>query len=409
MDYRELLRVALRALRANKLRSALTLLGVIIGVSTIVGVVGVISGLDNYVKDQLSVMSPDVYFIDKFGIIRSREAFLQAIKRPPIRWADYERLMGADLRHTGSICVSGGRAMKVVNGTRQLPNVNINGVGGANFADMFRLQFEAGRFFTTQEDQSAQPVAVIGANTKEELFPMVDPMGRTFTIQGLPFRVIGVMPKQGRGIGLGQDNEIYIPFQVYRNNYMPSDESLQLMVKASGGVPGLDASQDEVRAIIRASRHTAYNAPDPFGIFTQDTLKELWRSISTAAFILLILISSVSLGVGGIVIMNIMLVSVVERTQEIGVRMALGARKWDILRQFLLEAALLSLLGGLIGIGLGSLGVILVKAAFGVPAQVTVFIIGMGIFLAVGVGVAAGFLPAWRASRLMVIDALRAE
>jgi putative ABC transport system permease protein len=408
MDYRELLLVALRALPANKLRSALTLLGVIIGVSTIVGVVGVISGLDNYVKDQLSVMSPDVYFLDKFGLIRSRQEFLQAIKRPPIRWNDYERLMGADLRHTDAICVSGGRSMKVVNGTRQLPNVNVNGVG-ANFSGMFRLQFEAGRFFTPQEDQAAQPVAIIGANTKEELFPTVDPMGRTFTIQGLPFRVIGVMPKQGRGIGLGQDNEIYIPFQVYRNNYMPANESLQLMVKAAGGVAGLDASQDEVRSILRALRHTAYNAPDPFGILTQDTLKELWRNISTAAFILLILISSVSLGVGGIVIMNIMLVSVVERTQEIGVRMALGARKWDILRQFLLEAALLSLLGGLIGIGIGSLGVLLVKTAFGVPAQVTAFIIGMGIFLAVGVGVAAGFLPAWRASWLMVIDALRAE
>ncbi|HXC17652.1 MAG TPA: ABC transporter permease [Holophagaceae bacterium] len=408
MDYRELFRVALRALRANKLRSALTLLGVIIGVSTIVGVVGVISGLDNYVKDQLNVMSPDVYFMDKFGLIRSREEFLQAVKRPPIRWTDYERLMGSDLRHTEAICVSGGRSMKVVNGTRQLPNVNINGVG-ANFSDMFRLQFEAGRFFTPQEDQSAQPVAIIGSNTKDELFPMVDPIGRTFTIQGLPFRVIGVMPMQGRGIGLGQDNEIYIPFQVYRNNYMPSTESLQLMVKAAGGVAGLDASQDEVRAIIRAMRHTPYNSPDPFGIFTQDTLKQLWANISTAAFILLILISSVSLGVGGIVIMNIMLVSVVERTQEIGVRMALGARKWDILRQFLLEATLLSLLGGLIGIGIGSLGVLLVRTAFGVPAQVTAFIIGMGIFLAVGVGVAAGFLPAWRASRLLVIDALRAE
>ena len=408
MDYRELFRVALRALRANKLRSALTLLGVIIGVSTIVGVVGVITGLDNYVKDQLAIMSPDVYVMDKFGLIRSREEFLQAVKRPPIRYSDYERLMGADLRHTDSICVSGARSMKVVNGALQLPNVNINGVN-ANFGDMFRLSFEAGGFFTPQEDQAGQPVAVIGANTKEELFPTVDPMGRTFTINGLPFRVIGVMPKQGRGIGLGQDNEIYIPFQVYRNNYMATNESLQLLIKAAGGVSGLDASEDEVRALLRASRHTAYNAPDPFGIFTQDSLKEIWRSISTAAFILLILISSVSLGVGGIVIMNIMLVSVVERTQEIGVRMALGARKWDILRQFLLEATLLSLLGGLIGIGIGSLGFLLVKTAFGVPAQVTAFIIGMGIFLAVGVGVAAGFLPAWRASRLLVIDALRAE
>ena len=408
MDYRELLRVALRALRANKLRSFLTLLGVIIGVSTIVGVVGVISGLDNYVKDQLAIMSPDVYVVDKFGIIRSREEFLQAIKRPPIRWSDYERLMGAGLRNTEEICPSPSRSMKVVNGAHQLPNVNVNGTT-ANFGDMFRLQFEEGGFFTPQEDQAAQPVAVIGANTKDELFPTLDPMGRTFTIGGLPFRVIGVMPKQGRGIGLGQDNEIYIPMQVYRNNFLASNESMQLLVKAKGGIAGLEASQDEVRAILRASRHTPYRDADPFGIFTQDTLKKLWEGISTAAFLLLILISSVSLGVGGIVIMNIMLVSVVERTQEIGVRMALGARRWDILRQFLLEASILSLLGGIVGIGIGSLGVLLVKTAFGVPAQVTVFIIGMGLFLALGVGITAGFLPAWRASRLLVIDALRAE
>ena len=408
MDYRELLRVALRALRANKLRSFLTLLGVIIGVSTIVGVVGVISGLDNYVKDELAAMSPDVYIVDKFGLIRSRQQFLDAVKRPPLRWTDYERLMGSGLRNTAGICPNGGRQMKVVNGAKQLPNVNINGVN-ANFGEMFRLQFEEGGFFTAQEDQALQAVAIIGSNTKEELFPTVDAMGRTFTIGGLPFRVIGVMPKQGRGIGLGQDNEIYIPMQVYKSNFMPSNESITLFVKASGGVAGLDASEDEVRSILRALRHTPYKAPDPFGIFTQDTLMELWRGISAAAFIVLILVSSVSLGVGGIVIMNIMLVSVVERTQEIGVRLALGARKGDILRQFLLEAALLSLAGGLIGIGLGSLGVLLVKAAFGFPAQVTAFIVFMGLFLAVGVGVAAGFLPAWRASRLPVIDALRAE
>ncbi|HET8714672.1 MAG TPA: ABC transporter permease [Holophagaceae bacterium] len=408
MDYQELFRVALRALRANKLRSFLTLLGVIIGVSTIVGVVGVISGLDRYVKDQLAAFSPDVYIVTKFGIIRSREAFLQAIKRPPIRWSDYERLMGSGLRSTSEICPSAGRPMKVVNGAKQLPSVNINGVT-ANYGDMFRLQFEAGGFFTPQEDQAAQPVAIIGANTKEELFPTVDPMGRTFTINGLPFRVIGVMPKQGRGIGLGQDNEIYIPMQVYRNNFLAANESLDLQIKAAGGVAGLEASEDEVRAIMRAIRHTPYHDPDPFGVVTQDMLKQLWQSISMAAFILLILISSVSLGVGGIVIMNIMLVSVVERTQEIGVRLALGARKGDILRQFLLEAALLSLAGGLLGVGLGSLGVLLVKAAFGFPAQVTAFIIGMGLFLAVAVGLTAGLLPAWRASRLLVIDALRAE
>ncbi len=408
MNPAELFRVAMRAIRAHKLRSFLTLLGVIIGVATIVGVVGVITGLNTYVKDKVIVLSPDVYIVDRFGLIRSREEFIQALKRPPIRWEDYERMIHADLPHTSQIAAAAGNSMAVNYGDKRLPNITVIGVN-ALFADMFRLDFASGRFFTDQEDEAAQMVAVIGADTKDELFPQVDPVGRTVLIRGLPFRVIGVMPKQGRSIGFNQDGRIYLPIQVYRKNFMAANASLQLQVKASGGVEGLDASIDEVRALMRASRHTSYKDPDPFGILTQESLQQLWKGISSAAFILLMLISSVSLGVGGIVIMNIMLVSVVERTQEIGVRLALGARKRDIRYQFLLEAALLSLFGGMVGVVVGSAGAMIVKGVTGFPAEITPMIVFSGIFVATLVGLVAGFLPAWRASNLVVIDAIRAE
>ena len=404
----ELLRAALRAIRAHTLRSFLTLLGVIIGVATIVAVVGVISGLNTYVKEKIIVLAPDVYVVQKFGIIRSRKEFIDALKRPPITWQEYQRLSSGILKESSQISAAAGNGMPVNNGTRHLDSIAVIGIT-SNFADLFNLEFEAGRFFTEAENEAALNVAVIGADTREELFPHLDPVGRTLLIRGLPFRIIGLMPKQGRTIGFNQDGRVYIPLQVYRKNFMASNESLELQIKARNGVEGLDASMDEVRALFRAMRHTGFRSPDPFGLLTQESLQQLWKTISSAAFILLMLISSVSLGVGGIVIMNIMLVSVVERTQEIGVRMALGARKRDIRHQFLLEAALLSAAGGVVGVLVGSAGAFAVRALAGFPAQITPGIILTGILLSTLVGLAAGFLPAYRASNLVVIDAIRAE
>ncbi len=408
MNPRELTSVALRAIRAHKLRSFLTLLGIIIGVSTIVAVVGIITGLNTYVKEKIIVLSPDVYIVTKFGIIRSREEFIQAIKRPPITWQEYEIISGGALHNTVEVSAASGNAMAVNRGDKRLPDVRVIGTT-PNFGRLFNLDFEAGGYFSEAENSAAQNVAVIGADTRDELFPGVDPIGRTMLIKGLPFQVIGNMPRQGKSIGFNQDQRIYIPIQVYRKNYMKPTDSLELHIKAAGGVAGIDASVDEVRAVFRALRHTSYNAPDPFGIITQESLQELWKAISRVAFILLVLISSVSLGVGGIVIMNIMLVSVVERTQEIGLRLAMGARKRDIRRQFLLEAALLSAFGGVIGVLLGAAAAMLVKVATGFPAEITPGIVLMGVTLSTLVGIAAGFLPAYRASNLPVIDALRAE
>ncbi len=403
----EILHIALRALRAHKLRSFLTLLGVIIGVTTIVGVVSIINGLNAYVRDKVIVLSPDVYILTRFGILRSRKEFLDALKRPPITWQEYERA-SATLTRIDLIGAGTGQRGAVNAGTRRLADVQITGVT-PNFARLFSLEFEAGSFFSEIENDAFQPVAVIGANVRDELFPGLDPIGKTLLVRGLPFRVIGLMPKQGRSIGFTQDNRVYLPVQVYRTNFMPATQSMEIYVKPHGGVAGMEASLDETRALFRAMRHTSFRASDPFGVVTQEAAQEIWRQISGAAFILMILVALVSLGVGGIVIMNIMLVSVTERTPEIGIRLAIGARKKDIRRQFLLEAALLSMTGGAVGVLLGGAAAMLVKGLAGFPAEVTPGIVFAGIALSTLVGLAAGFLPARRASNLVVIDAIRAE
>jgi putative ABC transport system permease protein len=372
-------------------------------------VVGIITGLNNYVQEKVFILAPDMYIVTRFGIIRSREEFLQAVKRPQLTWEEYQRISSGVLSHALMTATRSFKTLPVSYGTHRLADTFVVG-STASFAQILNLDTAGnGRFFTEAEDEAAQNVTVIGADIKEEIFPNQDPIGRILMVRGLPFRVIGHMPKEGKGLGVNRDQLVIIPFQVYRKNFFAPNDPLDYFIKARGGVEGLSASVDETRAFLRALRHTSWRDPDPVGFLTQDQLQELWRQISTATFVLLTLIASVSLGVGGIVIMNIMLVSVAERTQEIGVRMALGAFKRDIRRQFLLEAALLSMVGGIIGVILGGSAALLVKAITGFPAQITVGIVLMGVGLSTVVGLLAGYLPARRAANLPVIDALRAE
>jgi putative ABC transport system permease protein len=406
MDLAELLREALRAIRTNALRSFLTLLGIIIGVATLVSVVSVLSGLNLYVRDKVFALSPDVFVVGRFGIILSREDFQQALKRPPITLDDYRRLAAVLTRSEGvGAEVSSRQAVRFLD--HRLSDVHLHG-STANYGRMLHLDLAAGRYFTESEDHTAQAVAVIGADVKDELFPQLDPLGRTVLVGGLPCRVIGLLEKQGKTLGQSRDTEVYLPLQTYRNRF-GSRDSLNLFIQARGGVAGVEAASDEARAVLRALRHTGFHAPDPFGIVTAENLQSLWRQISAAAFALTVLIASVSLGVGGIVIMNIMLVAVVERTREIGVRMAVGARKADIRRQFLLEAALLSLAGGLAGVFLAAGAASGVKAFLHFPVDLTPGIVLLGLALSGLVGISAGYWPAVSAANLPVVDALRAE
>jgi putative ABC transport system permease protein len=402
----DLPREALSAMRANRLRSFLTLLGIIIGVATLVGVVSVISGLNGWVQEKVITLSPDVYVVTKFGIIRSREEFLDALKRRDIDYEDYRRLTSL-LRKAEEVAADVNTTSAVKHRDARLADVQIHGTT-ANFGALMNLDLAAGRYFVPGEDAAGAPLAVIGWDIKDELFPHQDPIGREVLIGGTPYRVIGLIAKQGRTLGQNRDAQALVPLQAWRRQF-GARNSIDLLVKAKGGVPGVDASVDEVRAVLRAIRHTDYRAPDPFGVVTAESLQQLWRQISGAAFILSLLIASVSLGVGGIVIMNIMLVAVVERTREIGVRLALGARKRDIRRQFLLEATLLSMLGGVVGVLGGGALALLVKNVLEFPAQLTPAIALMGLLLSALVGVAAGYWPARAASNLPVVEALRTE
>jgi putative ABC transport system permease protein len=406
MDLNELFQEALRALRAHTLRSFLTLLGIIIGVGTLVGVVSVIAGLNAFVQDRIIQLAPDLYVVERFGIIRSRDEFLDALKRQNVDWNDFQ-VLSRTLKLADQVAAQATSTSAVKFREHRLADVQVQGTT-ANYAAMSHLDITEGRYFGPGEDETAQAVTIIGWDVKDELFPQLDPIGRELTLGGAPYRVIGLLAKEGRTLGEERDRKVLIPIQAYRRQF-GSRDSLSLMIKAKGGVEGLEASMDEVRAVVRALRHTPFRSPDPFGVVTAESLQSLWRQISMAAFILSLLIASVSLGVGGIVIMNIMLVAVVERTREIGVRMALGARKRDIRRQFLLEAILLSVAGGILGAALGCVAALGVRFALDFPAQVTPGIVAQGLALSACVGLAAGYWPARNASNLPVVDALRTE
>lgn len=402
----ELARIAFDSLRAHKLRSFLTLLGVIIGVTTIVGVAAVISGLETYVQERVIQLSPDVFVLTKFGIIRSREAFLKALKRPDLDFHDYEVLRDRLLR-AEAVAADAQTGMAVRYRGRRLADMRLHGAT-SNLGALLNVDVEAGRFFTPADERAGAAVAVIGWDIRDELYPGVDPIGRELIVGSSSFRIIGTVAEQGRTLGQDQDNQLWVPISAFRKSWGRRN-SITLYVKARGGVPGVPASVDEARAVLRALRHTPFRDDDPFGIVTAENLQELWRQISTAAFLLTFLVSAVSLGVGGIVIANIMLVAVAEQTKEIGVRRAVGARKRDIRRQFLLEAAMLSTGGGAVGIGLGALVAQGVQKAVGFPTRVTPELLLGGLLLSTVVGILAGYFPARRASNLLVVDAIRDE
>ncbi len=404
MTTSELFRVSASALTRHKLRAFLTLLGVIIGVATVVGVVSVISGLNSYVKDKIIGLNPDIVIFTKYGIITSREEWLLARKRRDLTLTDME-VVRRECRLCESIGAQGERRRPVKYGDRKLPEAEIQG-HTPNMGEAMNFDVVSGRYFTEAEYNQSAPVAVIGWDVQDELFPNIDPIGRVMKIDGFPVKVIGTLAKQGSVMGQSRDTVVYIPLTLFHKRIAPT-EDISIFLKPRGGVEGLTAATDEVRTILRSLRKTGFDSDDPFGLVTAELLQTLWRSISAGMFLLMILISGISLVVGAIVIANIMFVSVVERTKEIGVRRALGARKKDIRRQFLLEAALLSSVGGVIGVILGSLIALAVKQVF--PAQVRLSFIFLGVGVATVTGLLAGWIPSNQASKLPPVEALRYE
>jgi putative ABC transport system permease protein len=405
MNPRESVGIALGAIRANKLRSFLTLLGTIIGVTSVIFVVSIVQGLNRYVSDKLLQAGSNVFYLDQWGFITSQEEWEARRDWPPITLDDAEALRGA-VPHARMVVATAATIDQLHYREKSLKNVDING-RGPGYEVIDDLTIDDGRHLNELDDQRRRPVCVIGPEVAQELFPGLDAIGRTIRIGHDSFQVVGVTAMKGKLLGQTQDRFVTIPIRTFQK-LKQERANLSIAVK-SVDQSSLELAVQEVRTRMRGRRHLGPARPDNFGITTADTWLDFYHTLTGGIFIVTIGVAAISLVVGGIVIMNIMLVSVTERTREIGVRKALGAKRRDILSQFLVEATTLSLSGGLIGVALGVLLAVVMGAITPLPTAVSLPAVGAGILMSSLIGVFFGSYPAVRAARLDPIEALRYE
>jgi putative ABC transport system permease protein len=412
MGFFEILSLVLGTFRANKLRAFLTLLGVIIGVTTVITVVSIIQGMNRYVISTITEAGSNTFRIDRFGLITNYEQWQAALRRKDLTLEDMEIVrtncplckdvgiftMVPSFVNQVSIDVSAGR--------EKIEDPEIYGVT-SNISEIAKRDVVNGRYFTEWEQDHSAYSAVLGYEIAKALFPNLDPLGKTIHINNRRFQVIGVLKKFGTFLGEKRDTVVEIPLSTFHKSF-GKHEPMFIMVKTED-VAQMSQAQDQARVALRSRHHRRYHDDDGFEILTTDTLVELWKTFTAGAFAAMIGISSIALLVGGIVIMNIMLVSVVERTPEIGLRKAMGARRRDIRRQFLVESILLAGTGGLIGVGLGAGAAKLISVISPLPSDLEPLPVIAGLVLACSVGLISGLWPAVKAARLDPIVALRTE
>ncbi|HXE74907.1 MAG TPA: ABC transporter permease [Candidatus Xenobia bacterium] len=407
---REPIVMALDTIRSHKLRSFLTLLGVIIAVTTLIGVISVVEGLNSYIAERVANFGANTFYITRYGIITNAKDFLEARRRnKKITLEDYEYVR-EHLTLAEEVGALDGRLASVRAGNETVEDIGLRGVT-PNIVNIFRETVASGRYITEGDYERRAMVAFVGTDIVERLFPATDPLGKTIYVDGRPFEIVGVAEKVGSVLGQSQDNFVNVPLSTYFKIWgegPPDDSGLTIGVKYSSPAV-LEQTREQARALLRARRHQKYGEPDAFGIIASEALTELWDQIFGGLAAMAVGLTSVFLVVGGIVIMNIMLASVTERTREIGIRKSLGARRRDILLQFLMESAVMAGVGGLVGVLAAVAITQVVAAATPVPVRLPLWAVLVGVTLATSVGLFFGVYPATKAARLDPIVALRME
>jgi putative ABC transport system permease protein len=398
---------AAQSLRASKLRSFLTLLGIILATTTLIAVMAVISGMDRYIAENVSKMGADGYRITRIVMMQwDPKKFIEMLRRNPQLSRDEFEFLKSHAKLTGQLGMVAVRGVSAHVGKETSEGVQLMGVS-PNVGLILNFEADEGRFLTEIENERHMGVAFIGKDLKDKFFAGTTALGKTITAGGIPFQVIGVAKAKGSVFGQSQDNFIVIPAETY--------------FKSWGSRSGMDyagvaidhnhlvQAQDEARALLRAYRQLGPKEDDTFGIVTSDSLVNLWDQLTGAIAATAIGVVSVFMVVGGVVIMNIMLAVVTERTHEIGIRKSVGARRQDILNQFLVESSMLSGIGGLMGVTVAWLVAVLVRTMTPVPMSVPATAVVIGVALSAAVGLFFGIYPAQRAAKLDPIEALRVE